>query len=240
MQQYSRKELQGVLEVIDAAAIPNGTKNKVHEMADDLIILGEKVKSLEAQVAKDKENRVNASANEPSGKKPEWEKGKDPKPPKGKGNLGGRREGSGNQSKQEITPDRHVHNSLGQCPRCGKDLSREKPVGENKRIIEDIEELPEKTEVTEETSDRKWCSDCETIVSAKSTLALDGSDIGLRASVLMAWLWVVPAMSLPNIVAYLSCFMRLDISTSGISKLLIRIAKILLPVQEEILGDIRS
>ena len=94
--------------------------------------------------------------------------------------------------------------------------------------------------VTEETCDRKWCPTCKKIVSAKSELALDGSDFGLNATVLMAWLWVVPALSLPNIVAYLSCFMRLNISTSGISKLLIRLAKILAPVKAEFLGDIRS
>lgn len=214
-------------------------------MADDLIVLCEEVRSLEAQVAKGKENHVNSSTNEPSGKKPEWEKGKgpDPKPgrPKGKkGKLGGKRNGAGNRTKKDLTADTHVHNELDQCPQCNTDLSHQAPVATNKRIIEDIEPPSEKTVITEETCDRKWCPTCKKVVSANSKLALDGSDIGLNAMVLMAWLWVVPALSLPNIVAYLSCFMRLTLSTSGISKLLIRLAKILLPVQAEILSDIRS
>lgn len=233
------------MEIIDAAAIPKSTKNKVHDMADDLIVLCEEVRSLEAQVAKGKGNHVNTVTNEPSGKKPEWKKGKgpDPKPgrPKGKkGELGGHRKGSGNRGKKNLTPDQQVHNELSQCADCGTDLTSQKPVDANKRIIEDIEPPAEKTVVTEETCDRKWCPTCKKLVSAKSDLALDGSDIGLNATVLMAWLWVVPALSLPNIVAYLSCFMRLTISTSGISKLLIRLAKILAPVQAELLGDIRN
>ena len=65
------------------------------------------------------------------------------------------------------------------------------------------------------------------------------SDIGLYAAVRMAYLWVVMALSLPNIQTYLSRFMRLAISTSGISSLMIRIADILTPVAEEIRQDVR-
>jgi len=241
---YSREELKGVLEIIDAAEIPKSAKNKVHNMADDLIALCEEVRHLEAEVAKGKQSRVNTSTNEPSGKKPEWEKGKgpDPKPgrPKGKkGRLGGKRNGAGNRPKKDLTADTYVHNELEQCPHCNTDLSHQMPVDTNTRVIEDIAPPAEKSVVTDETSDRKWCPTCKKIVSAASHLALDGSDIGLNAMVLMAWLWVVPALSLPNIVGYLSCFMRLTLSTSGTSKILIRLAKILLPVQEEILSDIR-
>jgi hypothetical protein len=201
--------LKGVLEIIDTAAIPKSAKNKVHNMAKDLIALSEEVRHLEAQLAKDKESRVNNSTNEPSGKKPEWEKGKgpDPKPtrPNGKkGKPGGRRTGSGNRGKKDLTPDQQAHNELSRCVDCGTDLTSQKPVDANKRIIEDIKPPAEKSVVIEETSDRKWCPTCQKIVSARSELALDGSDIGLNATVLMAWLWVVPALSLPNIVAYLS------------------------------------
>ncbi len=207
--------------------------------------LPEKITELEAQLAKLKEQEVNKTTNQPSGKKPEWGKGQDPNPKgggkaSGKGKLGGSRNGSGNRPKKELTPDTQIHNKLEQCPHCNTPLRHQTPVDTNTRVIEDIAPPAEKTIITEETSDRKWCPTCQKIVSAKSELALEGSDIGLNAMVLMVWFWVVPAMSLPNIVGYLSCFMRLYISTSGISKLLIRIAKILLPVQEEILSDIRS
>src|SRR5947199_7205786 len=102
-----------------------------------------------------------------------------------------------------------------------------------------METPAEKAVVTEETSDRKWCPSCQKIVSAKSALALPRSDIGLHATVRMVYLWVVAALSLPNIQKYLSSFMRLGISTSGISNLLIRVAAILAPVVEEILQDVR-
>jgi len=110
----------------------------------------------------------------------------------------------------------------------------------NQRIIEDIEPPAEKTVVTVETSERKWCPSCQQIVSAKSELALPRSDIGLHATVRVVYLWVVAALSLPNIQRYLSTFMRLGISTSGISNLLIRVADILVPVAEEILRDVRQ
>lgn len=227
------------------ACLPSTTKFLALQFAADVICAVEKIKDLEAQIAKFKEQDVNKTTNQPSGKKPEWEKGQGPNPKGGgkgpcTGKLGGSRQGAGNQPKNRLTPDSQIHNELEECPHCDTDLRQQAPIDTNTSIIEDIEPPAEKSVVTEESRDRKWCPTCKKIVSAKSELALDGSDIGLNATVLMAWLWVVPAMSLPNIVAYLSGFMRLTLSTSGISKLLIRLAKILLPVQEEILSDIRS
>ena len=92
------------------------------------------------------------------------------------------------------------------------DLTDMPPAGDvNERIIEDIEPPAEKTVVTEETSERKWCPSCQKIVSAKSELALTRSEIGLHATVRIVYLWVVAALSLPNIQRYLSGFMRLGI-----------------------------
>ena len=236
MTAYSHEVLTPLLNDVRSSNLTLGSKTIVRQLAADVVRLSDKVEDLDAQLAKLKEQKVNKSVNQPSGKKPEWEKGgKGPR----KGKLGGKRKGAGNRPKKDLTPDELVHNELEQCPHCDTDLTEQEVLGENKRTVEDIAPPPVKTGVTEETSDRKWCPTCKKIVSAKSELALDGSDIGLNAAILMVYLWVVPSLSLPNIQAYLSRFMRLDISTSGISKLVIRIAEILSPVADEILEDVR-
>lgn len=231
-----------LLEELRASNMTRGAKTMVRQMATDIVRLTDKVADLLAQLAKLKEQQANKAVNQPSGKKPEWEKGKDPKGPQPsrKKKLGGKRQGAGNRSKRDLVPDKHTHNDLGYCPDCDSDLSEQPVLATNKRVIEDIPPPPEKSVVTEETSDRKWCPACQKIVSAKSALALAGSDIGLNATVLMAYLWVVAALSLPNIKTYLAGFMRLDISTSGIVKLIIRVADILTPVADEIREDVRG
>jgi hypothetical protein len=231
-----------LLNEIRSSNLTSAAKTTVRQLATDVVRLSDKVANLEAQIAKMKEQQANNSVNQPSGKKPEWAKGKDPKGPKPrrKGKLGGKRKGAGNRPKKDLIPDEHVHNELDQCPDCDTDLTDQKVLDTNTRVIEDTPPPPDKTVVTAETSDRKWCPTCKKVVSAKSELALDGSDIGLNAAILMVYLWVVPSLSLPNIQAYLSRFMRLDISTSGISKLVVRIAEILTPVADEILEDVRN
>lgn len=241
MSAHSPESLTSLLSEIRSSNLTPGSKTLVRQLATDVVRLSDKFVDLEAQLAKLKEQLGNKAVNQPSGKKPEWEKGEKPKPKKGrKRKLGGKRKGAGNKPKKDLVPNQHVHNELEDCSDCATDLTEQAVLDTNRRIIEDIPPPPEKTIVTEETSDRKWCPSCKKIVSAKSELALDGSDIGLNAAILMVYLWVVPALSLPNIQAYFSRFMQLDISTSGISKLVMRIAEILTPVAAEILEDVRS
>lgn len=245
MTAYAPEMLTPFLQAIAASNLSPGAKTMARQMATDVISLTDKVEDLKTQLAKLKEQQVNKTANQPSGKKAEWEKGNEPKGGKDgkrrrKRKLGGKRKGAGNRPKKDLTPDEHIHNDLEQCPDCDADLTGQEVVGENKRIVEDIPPPPEKTVVTAETSDRKWCPTCKKIVSATSELALAGSDIGLNATTLMVYLWVVMAQSLPKIQAYLSSFLRLEISTSGIIKLIIRVADILTPVAEEIRENVRN
>ena len=69
------------------------SKTMARQMATDIVGLTDKVEDLKAQLAKLKEQQVNKTVNQPSGKKPEWEKGDGPKGGKGpsKGKLGGKR-----------------------------------------------------------------------------------------------------------------------------------------------------
>jgi hypothetical protein len=182
-----------------------------------------------------KQREINQTVNQPSSKKPEWDKAPSPKRRQKRHRA---RPGAGNRPKPE--PDVINENPLLQCPDCGTDL-RERPVLETpSRIVEDIAPPPEKTIVSKELQQRKWCPRCHAVVSSRSQRALPKSDIGLQASVLIAYLWVVVAISLPGIVAYLRAFFRLTLSTAGVSRMLIRIGTILEPVHEEIRRDLHA
>lgn len=244
MNRYSSAQLAAFLDDVRASNLHRGSKAMAERLAADVAAFHSQLEAVQAELARMREQHTNEKVNQPSSKQPEWNKdsGPDPdKPPRRrKRQLGGHRPGSGNRSKTHLTPDHSAHNPLEQCPNCDTDLTAQPPVDVKTRIIEDIEPPAEKTVVTEESSDRKWCPTCRKIVSAKSELALPGSDIGLHAAVRMVYLWVVTALSLPNIEAYLSRFMRLGMSTSGISRLMVRIAAILSPVAEEIRKDIQN
>jgi len=197
----------------------------------------EKVEYLEQQIDKKKQKEVNKTSNQPSSKKPEWEKDGTPKN-KTKKKRKKKRKGSGNKKKNNLVPQVINHYTLDECPICGKDLSNQEPETTS-RIVEDIIEPPKETIVSEEIQERKWCSHCDKIVSSRTEKALPGSDIGINATILAAYFWVVDALSLPNIRKFLSSFMKLTISTSGISKMLIRLSNILKPIYDEILDDIK-
>jgi transposase len=179
---------------------------------------------------------INQTANQPSSKKPEWDKGKSKKKKK-RGKRRGRK-GAGNRPKP--VPDIENENPLEACPHCEADLTA-RPVIENpRRIIEDIAPPPAKTIVSREIQESKWCPVCQEVVISKSERALPKSDIGIQATVLIAYLWVVSAISLPGIVSYLKIFFRMTLSTAGISRMMIRLGKILAPVHEEIRQDIKA
>lgn len=201
--------------------------------------LEEKLAAKDAELDKFIKKDINMSANQPSSKQPEFNKktGTAPKKKKRKKSHKGRK-GAGNRSKPE--PDVINHNPLDSCPTCKTDLTTQ-PVTETvSRIIEDIAPIPEKTIISKEVQERKWCSTCKKIVSSVSETALPGSDIGIRALCLMAYLWVVSALSLPGIAALFNNFFRMRLSTSGISKMMLRLAKIMEPVYEEILRDVKG
>jgi transposase len=212
--------------------------------------------SLKQELEKQKILEINTTANQPSSKKPEWEKeGSKEESSDGKGTQKTKklakkkkrrrkkrkkRKGCGNKKKVELIPDSTHHNTLNECSCCGEDLSQCDVIDSNSRIIEDIVPPAEKTIVTEEIQERKWCPNCKKLRTAKSEKALPGSDFGINTVVLAAYCWVVCSLSLPNIQSYLNSFMTLKISTGGISKALIRLSEILKPVYDEILEDVKS
>lgn len=182
-----------------------------------------------------KQREINQTVNQPSSRKPEWDKAASPKRRRKRQRA---RPGAGNRPQPE--PQFINENPLLECPNCGTDLS-ERPVLETpSRIVEDIVPPPEKTIVSKELQQRKWCPRCQALVSSQSPRALPKSDIGLQASVLIAYLWVVSAISLPGIVAYLRTFLGLTLSSAGVSRMMIRLGRILAPVHEEIRLDLKA
>ena len=124
---------------------------------------------------------------------------------------------------------------------CGKDLRDQPPLeSTNERIIEDIVDLPEETVVTQITQQKKYCADCQAVTTAKSDLALPGADMGLNATVLVCYLWVALCLPYPKIREYLGTFFKFSVSTSGLSRHVIKVAGIMKDVYAEILKDIQS
>ncbi len=227
----SKSELVWMLLVVREQLIQ---ERQSHE--EEVAQLKETIAQAVCEREKATQQEINQTTNQPSSKKPEWDKGESVTRGRRKKRRG--RPGAGNRPKPE--PDVIHENPLLECPVCGTDLS-DRPVLETPtRIVEDIPPPPEKTVVSEEIQERKWCPTCQVIVSSQSERALPKSDIGLQASVLIAYLWVVLAISLPGIVAYLGTFFRLALSTAGVSRMVIRIGTILEPVHEEIRLDLKA
>jgi transposase len=202
--------------------------------------LEKKLAEKDNELEKLKKEAINKASNQPSSKQPEFNKTSTSNPNKKKKRKKQRsaRKGAGNRSKPE--PDVTHHNSLDQCPNCETDLTTQPVIETVSRIVEDIPPIPEKTIVSKEVQERKWCSTCNKVVSSVSEAALPRSDIGLRSLCLVAYLWVVSAISLPGIAAFLNNFFRLRLSTAGLSKMMIRLSNIMTPVYDEILSDVKG
>ena len=211
-------------------------EKKINEVEAENAKLKEKVKSLKIK-------SVNKDANRPSSKQPEWEEkgvGNDGKgKKKGRGRGKAPRKGAGNRAKKK-KPNRTEKATVEECYLCGKDLSEQQPLeSTNDRIIEDIPDTVEKLEIISVKQEKKYCNDCKEVITAKSDLALPKSDIGLSATILICYLWVALCLPFTKIKEYLKTFFGLKISTSGLSRHVIRVAGIMKEVYEEILQDIK-
>jgi hypothetical protein len=174
---------------------------------------------------------INKHVHEPSSKKPEWDKDGNPKPPKNRRKKKRkRRPGCGNGRKCDVVPDETHEIPLDACPGCGTDLRDRQGTKRPGRIVEDIAPPEEKTSVSEEITQSKWCPTCKKMVCSRTERALPGSDIGLNATIEMAYLWVMSALSLPRIQDVVRSFQALKLSTAGISKMMIRLSGILQPI----------
>jgi hypothetical protein len=85
-----------------------------------------------------------------------------------------------------VVPDETHEIPLDACPCCGTDLQDRQGTKRPGRLVEDIAPPEEKTSVSEEITQSKWCPQCKKMVSSRTERALPGSDIGLNATIEMA------------------------------------------------------
>ncbi|MCP4550461.1 MAG: hypothetical protein GY834_00135, partial [Bacteroidetes bacterium] len=198
---------------------------------------------LKAELEKKKIIAINKNTNKPSSKQAEWDK-------KGVGNDGkgkkktkkrrkGPRAGAGNKPKA-LEPNQLEKATVDECCICKKDLTDKEPLkSENTRIVEDIPDTVIEKKIIEITQEKKYCEDCQEVITAKSDLALPKADIGLNATTLVIYLWVAACMPYTKIKDYLNTFFNLTISTSGLSRHVIWVSGIMSDVYDEILNDIK-
>lgn len=195
----------------------------------------------QARQAKHKQTTLNQTVNQPSSKRPEWDKDgnlKKGKPGKRKTRRK-KRPGCGNQPKTR-TPDETHFIPLTLCPDCNSNLRKRPGAVTAGRLIEDIDPPQEKTVLSEEVGETKWCPQCKKMVSSRTERALPGSDIGLNATIEITYLWVMSALPLPKIKALLANFKALTPSTAGISRMMIRLGELMRPIHDEIQQDVRQ
>lgn len=219
---------------------------EIKKLKGDIIKLKGENAQLKEELKQQQIKAVNKAANKPSSKQAEWEAKasqteqhqEDNKQKKNKPTRKPRA-GAGNHRKPR-RPNRTETATVEQCDRCGKNL-RAKPAlkSTNERIIEDIPEPAEQTDVVKIILEKKYCDDCQHVITAKSEQALPGADIGLNASVLICYLWVALCLPYTRIQDYLKTFFGLQISTAGLSRHVIRIAGLMTAVYEEIRLDIQ-
>ena len=146
-------------------------KAKNAKLQDENAKLNDENTKLNEELKQHKIKGVNRAANKPSSKQAEWEdkggKQNQNKKDKNKKHTRKPRAGAGNQAKQH-NPDRTETATVDQCDRCGKDL-RDKPAlaSRNERIIEDIPDPVEKTDVTKIIQEKKYCDDCKQVITAR-------------------------------------------------------------------------
>ena len=220
-------------------------RTRLEEKDKQIAELNEQLAKLQGEIGEEeaaqKIKDINKHANQPTSKKPEWDKDGNPKPAsKDRKKKRRKRTGCGNRKKSGLTPDETHFIPLASCPCCGNDLGDRKGKADSGRLVEDTLPPAEKTTVFKEVTESKWCGQCKKMVSSTSEKALPGSDIGLNTTIEMAYLWVMCALSFPRIRDLFINFRTLRLSTAGISRIMIRLSDILQPVYDEILNDVRQ
>ncbi len=127
--------------------------------------------------------------------------------------------------------DRTVEHKLSECPQCGS-TGLGKPCGKHSRIVEDIP--PVQPTVTEHVIHEYYCSPCGTKVEAPLTEALPRAVLGLRLTLLSAYLHYALGMTTRNICAWLRTFCRFQVTPGGLVLNWQRLAELLNPVYADL------
>jgi transposase len=143
----------------------------------------------------------------------------------------GRKDGHpGTRRPAPVRIDRVVEHKLTECPTCHNPLGE--PCGKHSRIVEDIP--PVKPEVTEHVIYEYKCSPCQAKVEAAMTEALPKATLGLRLTLLSAFLHYALGMTTRNICAWLRTFSQFQVTPGGLVLNWQRLAELLIPVYDEL------
>jgi transposase len=131
--------------------------------------------------------------------------------------------------------DQTVEHKLTECPDCHNSLGV--PCGKHTRIVEDIP--PVRPTVTEHVAYEYYCSPCRKKVSAPVTEALPKAIMGLRLTLLSAFLHYALGMTTRNICTWLRTFCQFPVTPGGLVLQWQRLAEILKPVYDELATQAR-
>jgi hypothetical protein len=128
--------------------------------------------------------------------------------------------------------DRRVEHSLDACPDCGG------PVREcrNRRRRRYVEDIPEdlRSQVTEHVIPGYWCRKCKQEVEPAVTQALPRCSLGLRASVLSAWLHYGLGNTISQIVGVFNHHLQMKTTPGGLFAVWVRLQAMLHSWYEQI------
>ena len=138
---------------------------------------------------------------------------------------------NGHPGVRRATPvhiDQTVEHKLTECPDCHNVLGT--PCGKHTRIVEDIP--PVRPTATEHVTYEYYCSPCGKKVSAPVTEALPKATMGLRLTLLSAFLHYALGMTTRNICTWLRTFCQFPVTPGGLVLQWQRLAEILKPVYD--------
>lgn len=132
--------------------------------------------------------------------------------------------------------DQTVEHTLSACPTCGAELGE--PYGKHSQIVEDIP--PVQPTVTEHVTYEYYCSPCGTKVEAPLTEALPKATLGLRLTLLSAFLHYALGMTTRNICTWLRTFCQFQVTPGGLVLNWQRLAELLTPVYDDLAKAARN
>jgi transposase len=145
---------------------------------------------------------------------------------------------NGHPGVRRATPvhiDQTVEHKLTECPDCHNPLGA--PCGKHTRIVEDIP--PVRPTVTAHVTCEYYCSPCGKKVSAPVTEALPKANMGLRLTLLSAFLHYALGMTTRNICTWLRTFCQFPVTPGGLVLQWQRLAEILKPVYDGLATEAR-
>jgi transposase len=169
----------------------------------------------------------------PSGMRPVYSKPPAPKRARKPGRKNGH---PGVKRTVPVHIDQTVEHKLTECPDCHSPLGE--PCGKHSRIVEDVP--PVHPVVTEHVVYEYHCGPCGKKVSEPVTDALPRATIGLRLTLLSAFLHYALGMTTRNICTWLRIFCQFPVTPGGLALQWQRLAAILKPVYDELATAARN